>query len=127
MRRSRKIAVALGVLVAVVVMPFAWAVLWPAPEQPLSCRPGDGPTCLAASGRVVWVPTSDRGDGTRDMHLVLLSKQSVALPLVTLVKIPVRLRPEGSPGFGRWVSVVGTEITGSNGRPDIHVTRLLMS
>ena len=127
MRRSRKIAVALGALVAVVVLPFAWAVLWPAPEPPLSCRPGDGPACTAASGRVVWIPASDRGDRSRALHLVLVSKDSVALPLITFVKVPVRMRPRENPGYGRWVSVVGTKVKGSQSWPDIHVTRLAMN
>ena len=51
----------------------------------------------------------------------------MALPLITLVKIPVRMRPRENPGYGRWVSVVGTKVNGSQSWPDIHVTRLLMS
>ena len=124
--RRRKVALAIGLVPLIAVLAFAWALLWPGPKDALRCLPGDAAGCRAATGRVAWIPAKDRADRSRPLHLVLISRQSVALPAITLVKIPTSMRPPGNPGVGRWVSVVGTLHRGSNGRPDLDVTRLLM-
>ena len=105
---------------------MSWALLWPAPGDALRCRADDPPDCREAHGRVIYIPRKDRADGHGELHLVLLSRDSVALPLVTVVKIPPAGRPRHVPGMGRWVSVVGTPHEGSNGETDIGVRRYVM-
>ncbi len=114
------------VLLALVAAP-AWALLWPAPMDPLACGRQDGDGCVAASGRIVWIPRGDRRDRRQALHFVLLSRDSVAAPGVTLVKIPPGMRPRDTPGPGRWVSVVGVPHVGSNRFDDINVSRYVLS
>ncbi len=118
-------AAAAATLVAVAAV--AWALLWPAPRAALRCAPGDGEGCVAASGRVLWVPRSDRRDRREALHLLLLSRDSVAAPGITLVKIDPGMRPPRTPSPGRWVSVVGVPHVGSNGFDDIGVSRYVLS
>jgi hypothetical protein len=105
-----------------------WALFWPPPDgtDALECGADDPSGCRAAQGRVVYVPRKDRAERYRALHLVLLSRDSVALPLITVVKIPAVYRPKQAPRIGRWVSVVGKPHKGSNGETDIAVSRYVM-
>ena len=118
-----RIVVGLALVVAGAV---TWALFWPAPRTPLRCGADDPPNCRAVQGRVLYVPRSDRGVPYSPLHLILLSRDSVALPLITVVKIPAVLRPRHTPRIGRWISAVGQPHRGSNGETDLGVDRYVM-
>jgi hypothetical protein len=123
LRIVRRLAAALVVLV---VVAFAAALLLPVPDglEPLRCDK-DRPRCSEASGRVLFIPSSDRSDERRPLHLVLISKQSVSLPAISNVKLEPGMRPQDTPRIGTWVSVVGTERRGSRGFPSLHAERVV--
>jgi hypothetical protein len=125
-RRLRRVLLAGAGLAGLIVALLLWGLFWPAPHAALRCGPDDGARCRAVAGRVVYAPKKDRADPTRPLHLVLLSRDSTALPLVSVVKIPPAQRPRRAPGVGRWVSVVGIPHEGSNGETDLGVSRTLM-
>lgn len=124
-RRLRRVLIAAAAGAALLAALLAWGLFWPAPHAALRCGPGDGAGCRAVAGRVVYAPSKDRHDPARPLHLVLLSRDSAAFPLVSIVKVPAGLRPRHTPGIGAWVTVVGTPHRGSNGETDIGVRRLL--
>jgi hypothetical protein len=125
-RRLRRILAALAAVAALFAGLLLWALFWPAPRAALRCGPGDPPGCRAASGRVLYVPRKDSKLRYRALHLVLVSRDSVALPGITVVKIPAVYRQRKTPRIGTWVSVVGVPHRGSNGETDLGVTRLLI-
>src|SRR4051812_36356969 len=120
-RRLRWALIAALGLLALVMALVAYAVLWPAPDglDTLRCAPADGRGCTSATGRVVYVRGSD-WDAHRPLHVVLVSKDSLTAPLLSALKVPVRLRPAEKPRLGQWMSAVGTEHKGSHGFPDMN-------
>jgi hypothetical protein len=122
-RLLRRAVIAAGALVTLLAVLLAGGLFWPAPRPALRCGPGDGAGCRAVSGRVLYVPHKDRSQPSRALHLVLLSRDSSTLPLISVVKIPARMRPRETPGRGTWMSAVGTPHRGSNGETDLGVQR----
>jgi hypothetical protein len=88
----------------------------------LSCRPTDWSPCREVDGRVVYIQRVDP-DGDGDLHVLLLSRQSVTGPWLTLLKVPDKLRTGMDPGIGRWVRATGHLYTAEHGETSIGVAR----
>jgi len=79
--------------------------------------------CKRAGGRVLYVEAVDP-DGDGDAHVVLASRQGITLPGVTIVDIPIRLRPARLPRRGDWVTASGPVFPGSRGQSQIEARKL---
>lgn len=88
----------------------------------LSCRPADWRPCQVVDGRIVYMQREDP-DGDGDLHVLLLSRQSVSGPWLTMLKVPERLRTGMDPGIGRWVRALGQVFTAEHGEDSIRVAR----
>jgi hypothetical protein len=114
-------------LVGLVVFVFALGLLAmhvrPGNAPDLACRPDDRPRpCRPVDGRIVYIQRVD-SDGDGDLHLLLISRQSVSAPGFTMLKINARLREGMDPGIGRWVSAVGMEFDAEHGERSVDVIR----
>lgn len=116
----------LGIIVVLLAGTVAWLEFWPAPgeERRLTCTSVPASRCTEVGGRVVYALQKDRSDATRPLHLVLASRDSVAYPGVTIIKIPASMRPSKAPSFGTWVSAAGPVHRGSNGQDNVGVEDL---
>lgn len=81
------------------------------------------PTCLAASGRIVYVERVDP-DGDGDAHFVILDPQGVTLPGITAIDVRKGLRPQPLPEYGDLISAAGPVQIGSHGQSQIHALEL---
>jgi hypothetical protein len=85
--------------------------------QPASCPAGLA-NCRTASGRILYVERVDP-DGDGDAHFVLLSKESITAPGVSIVDVRQDLRPSPLPGPGDRISAAGPVYPGSRGQKQI--------
>jgi hypothetical protein len=79
--------------------------------------------CREASGRILYVERVDP-DGDGDAHFVLLSRQSVTAPGLTVVDVERPLRPSPLPGPGQRLSAAGPVYRGSYGQRQIQAIEL---
>jgi hypothetical protein len=86
------------------------------------CPPGLS-NCREASGRILYVERVDP-DGDGDAHFVLLSRQSVTAPGLTVVDVKRSLRPSPLPGPGERLSAAGPVHRGSYGQRQIEAIEL---
>jgi len=116
-RRKWRIAV----LVASVPLGFVLvlALLTLGPHGNLSCEQIDNPRCREVTGRVLYVEAVDP-DGDGDSHLVLVSRQSLTWPGVTIVVIRPPKRLASTPHLGTWVNAIGLPNTGSHGETTLN-------
>ena len=107
---------AIGVLVVV--------SLASTPHVPaLACSKWDIGWCRSVTGRVVSAQRMD-GDGDGDLHLVLMSHDSVSAPGVSIVKVRAENRPSRMPRFGQWVSAIGFPQYGASGLAEVDARRM---
>jgi hypothetical protein len=76
-----------------------------------------------ASGRIAYVEAVDP-DGDGDAHFVLLDRDGVTAPGITVVDVPRDLRPRPLPGIGDRLSASGPVMTGSFGQRQIEATEV---
>lgn len=95
----------------------------PSPLEQARCPADAPPGCRSASGRVTYVEAVD-SDGDGDAHLVLVSRQSVTAPGITVIDVPRELRPTPLPRIGDRVSAAGPVYTGSYGQRQIEAVEL---
>jgi hypothetical protein len=92
-----------------------------APDR-LRCTP-EVRNCEVATGSVLAVEAVDP-DGDGDAHLVLLSREGVTAPGITVIDVARDLRPQPLPASGDRVSAVGPVYPGSYGQRQIQATEL---
>lgn len=90
--------------------------------RPLRC-PRGADNCSAAAGRIVYVERIDP-DGDGDAHFVLVSRQSITGPGISVIDVKRELRPSPLPGPGDWISATGPVYEGSHGQRQIEAVRL---
>ena len=98
----------------------------PTRTQPLHqarCPADAAPGCRTASGRVTYVEAVDR-DGDGDAHLVLVSRQGVTAPGISVIDVRRDLRPKPLPRIGDRVSAAGPVYSGSYGQRQIEAVEL---
>lgn len=96
----------------------------PAPRRPLRrprCRHGVA-DCASTSGTIVYVERVDP-DGDGDLHVALLSRQSLTYPGISVVKFERRVRPAHVPAIGSWMTAVGERYTGTHDDRNLRVER----
>jgi hypothetical protein len=79
--------------------------------------------CREARGRILYVERVDP-DGDGDAHFVLLSRQSITAPGLTVVDVERALRPSPLPGPGQRLSAAGPVYRGSYGQRQIQAIEL---
>jgi hypothetical protein len=94
----------------------------PKPLRPLRCPQG-ADNCSAAAGRIVYVERVDP-DGDGDAHFVLVSRESITGPGISVIDVKRELRPSPLPGPGDWISATGPVYEGSHGQRQIEAVRL---
>jgi hypothetical protein len=94
----------------------------PAPLPQAHCPPRLS-NCREASGRILYVERVDP-DGDGDAHFVLLSRQSVTAPGLTVVDVERSLRPSPLPRPGQRLSAAGPVYRGSYGQRQIQAIEL---
>jgi hypothetical protein len=102
----------------------------PAPAKPqrpprlerATCPPGLS-NCRSASGRILYVERVDP-DGDGDAHFVLLSRQGVTSPGISVIDVRRSLRPSPLPGPGDRLSAAGPVERGSYGQRQIAAVEL---
>ena len=96
----------------------------PAPERLRHARcPAELGNCATASGRIIYVERVDP-DGDGDAHFVLVSRDSITGPGISVIDVRRDLRPSPLPGPGDWVSAVGPVYQGSYGQHQIEAVRI---
>jgi hypothetical protein len=125
LRPSRRIALA-ALLTAVLLVAAGvwWFATAPDGFRGPQCRQGLG-VCREISGRVLYVEEQDP-DGDGDVHLVLLSRDSLTRTYISVLKLERDERPADLPGFGRWVGATGRPYIGAGGERNLDVGRLLV-
>jgi hypothetical protein len=97
-----------------------------APLARAHCPP-DLANCKTARGRIIYVERVDP-DGDGDAHFVLISRQSITLPGISVIDVAKSLRPHPLPGPGDRISAAGPVYRGSYGQRqiqalEVHVAR----
>jgi hypothetical protein len=92
------------------------------PPRPLHC-PAESGNCRAAAGRIVYVERVDP-DGDGDAHFVVVSRDSITGPGISVIDVRRDLRPSPLPGPGDWISAVGPVYEGSYGQRQIEAVRI---
>lgn len=87
------------------------------------CPADAAPGCRSASGRVTYVEAVDP-DGDGDAHLVLVSRQGLTAPGISVIDVRRGLRPRPLPRIGDRVSAAGPVYTGSYGQRQIEAVEL---
>jgi len=72
---------------------------------------------------VTYVEAVDR-DGDGDAHLVLVSRQGVTAPGISVIDVPRDLRPRPLPRIGDRVSAAGPVYSGSYGQRQIEAVAI---
>jgi hypothetical protein len=85
--------------------------------EPASCPAGLA-NCRTASGRILYVERVDP-DGDGDAHFVLLSKESITAPGLSIIDVRTDLRPDPLPGPGDRISAAGPVYPGTRGQKQI--------
>jgi hypothetical protein len=96
-----------------------------APEhsrRPATCPPDAG-NCRTASGRILYVERVDP-DGDGDAHFVLVSREGITAPGLSVIDVKRSLRPSPLPGPGDWISAAGPVYNGSHGQKQIEAIRV---
>jgi hypothetical protein len=117
--------VAAGVTLVALGAAVAVALLLPPSGKVdrLACSYWDRGYCHEVTGRVVVSENVD-SDKDGDLHLVLLSKQSISGPGVSIIKVPREMRPAHVPGFGTWITAVGFTFQGQRGKQELQVRQM---
>ena len=89
-----------------------------APRQPAARCPAGVAGCHTVSGRVLYVERVDP-DGDGDAHFVLVSREGVTAPGISIVDVRHDLRPEPLPGPGARISAAGPVFSGSRGQRQV--------
>lgn len=79
--------------------------------------------CETAIGAVVYIEAHDP-DGDGDAHLVVLSRESITAPGVSVIDVERELRPHPLPELGTIVSAAGPVYPGSYGQDQIQATQI---
>jgi hypothetical protein len=87
----------------------------PCPERIAGCR--------RVRGRAIHVERVDP-DGDGDMHVVIVSRQSVTAPGVTVIKVSREKRPDHIPSVGDAVAAAGPTEKGAHGENEIKAVAL---
>jgi hypothetical protein len=95
----------------------------PPPTLPRASCPPDLVNCSTASGRVLYVERVDP-DGDGDAHFVLLSREGITAPGVSVIDVKRSLRPRPLPGPGERLSAAGPVYRGSHGQRQIEAVEL---
>lgn len=74
--------------------------------------------CETAGGEVLYVERVDP-DGDGDAHFVLLSRESITAPGISVIDVRPDLRPDPLPGPGDLISAAGPVYEGSYGQRQI--------
>lgn len=85
--------------------------------KPPPC-PADLTDCRRASGTVLYVERVDP-DGDGDAHFVLLSRDGITAPGLTIIDVRRDLRPSPLPGPGDRLAAAGPVFPGSRGQLQI--------
>jgi hypothetical protein len=92
------------------------------PQRPARLEPANCPAglanCRSASGRILYVERVDP-DGDGDAHFVLVSRQGVTAPGISVIDVRRSLRPSPLPGPGDRLSAAGPVERGSHGQRQI--------
>ena len=92
------------------------------PPRPLRC-PEASANCAAAAGRIVYVERVDP-DGDGDAHFVIVSRESVTGPGISVIDVRRDLRPSPLPRPGDWISATGPVYEGSYGQRQIEAVQI---
>jgi hypothetical protein len=79
--------------------------------------------CRSARGTIVYVERVDP-DGDGDAHFVLVSRESVTAPGISVIDVAADLRPHPLPGPGEQLAAAGQVQTGSYGQSQIHAVEV---
>lgn len=90
----------------------------PARAKPAVRCPAGVAGCRTVSGRVLYVERVDP-DGDGDAHFVLVSREGVTAPGISIVDVRHDLRPEPLPGPGARISAAGPVFSGSRGQRQV--------
>jgi hypothetical protein len=85
--------------------------------------PADLTNCRTARGEIIYVERVDP-DGDGDAHFVLLSRQSITLPGISVIDVEKSMRPHPLPGPGDRISAAGPVYRGSYGQRQIQALEL---
>lgn len=90
----------------------------PAPEalRPPPCPPVGN--CERAAGEIAYVERVD-ADGDGDAHFVLISRESITAPGISVIDVRADLRPRPLPGPGDQLAASGPVYEGSFGQRQI--------
>jgi hypothetical protein len=91
-------------------------------RRPATCPPATA-NCHTASGRILYVERVDP-DGDGDAHFVLVSRESITGPGLSVIDVKKSLRPSPLPGPGDWISAAGPVEEGSYGQSQIEAVRV---
>lgn len=94
----------------------------PTAPAPARC-PRSLTNCSTASGRIVYVERVDP-DGDGDAHFVLLSREGITAPGVSVIDVKRSLRPRPLPARGDRLSAAGPVYRGSYGQRQIEAIEL---
>lgn len=90
----------------------------PAAEVPeIECPPGLA-DCVTAGGEVLYVERVDP-DGDGDAHFVLLSREGITAPGISVLDVRADLRPDPLPRRGDLIAGAGPVFEGSYGQRQI--------
>ena len=97
----------------------------PEPAAPLRRArcPAALANCATASGRILYVERVDP-DGDGDAHFVLVSREGVTGPGISVVDVKRSLRPSPLPGPGDRLSAAGPVYRGSYNQKQIEAIEL---
>jgi hypothetical protein len=93
-----------------------------APLRRASCPP-DLANCSSAAGRILYVERVDP-DGDGDAHFVLLSREGITAPGISVIDVKRALRPRPLPVPGDRLSASGPVYRGSHGQRQIEAIEL---
>ena len=88
----------------------------PASLRPPSCPPVEN--CERAAGEIAYVERVD-ADGDGDAHFVLISRESITAPGISVIDVRADLRPRPLPGPGDQLAASGPVYEGSFGQRQI--------
>lgn len=84
--------------------------------RPPPCPPVDN--CARAAGEIAYVERVDP-DGDGDAHFVLISRESITAPGISVIDVRAELRPQPLPGPGDQLAASGPIYVGSIGQRQI--------
>ena len=90
--------------------------------EPARCPP-DLSGCQTSSGRIIYVEADDP-DGDGDAHFVLVSRQAITGPGISVIDVKRSLRPSPLPGLGDRLSAAGPVYRGSRNQKQIEAVEL---